>query len=156
MKAFTTWLPPLPAAAMMPPNPPTAALPARQEHLLEVLRQADDELSGQELHARLRAGEGAMGLATVYRHLRQLQQRGLVRCRHLPSGEALFAPTERDEHHLTCVDCGHTLRLPHCPVHGLKLPKAHLEGFQPLFHTLEFFGLCASCQRRQVQSGSTA
>ncbi|MFM7170895.1 MAG: transcriptional repressor, partial [Cyanobium sp.] len=68
----------------------SAALPARQEHLLTVLREADGELSGQDLHARLRAGEGAMGLATVYRHLRQLQQRGLVRCRHLPSGEALF------------------------------------------------------------------
>ena len=97
-----------------------------------------------------------MGLATVYRHLRQLQQRGLVRCRHLPSGEALFAPTERDQHHLTCVDCGRTLRLPHCPVHGLELPKAHLAGFQPLFHTLEFFGLCATCQQRQGATPPTS
>jgi len=95
---------------MTSPTLSTTGLPARQEHLLAVLREADDELSGQDLHARLRAGEGAMGLATVYRHLRQLQQRGLVRCRHLPSGEALFAPTERDQHHLTCVDCGRTLR----------------------------------------------
>jgi Fur family ferric uptake transcriptional regulator len=139
---------------MTPPRLPTTGLPPRQEHLLAVLRQADDELSGQDLHARLREGKGAMGLATVYRHLRQLQQRGLVRCRHLPSGEALFAPTERDEHHLTCVDCGHTLRLPHCPVHGLQLPKADLEGFQPLFHTLEFFGLCAHCQARQAQNSA--
>ena len=54
---------------MIPPSTPSPVLPARQEHLLAVLRQADDELSGQELHARLRAGEGAMGLATVYRHL---------------------------------------------------------------------------------------
>jgi Fur family ferric uptake transcriptional regulator len=138
------------------PTTPGPALPARQEQLLEVLRRADDELTGQDLHARLRTGEGAMGLATVYRHLRQLQQRGLVRCRHLPSGEALFAPRERDEHHLTCVDCGHTLRLPHCPVHGLELPTTHLEGFQPLFHTLEFFGLCASCQRRQAEAAARA
>jgi Fur family ferric uptake transcriptional regulator len=141
---------------MTSPTLSTTGLPARQEHLLAVLREADDELSGQDLHARLRAGEGAMGLATVYRHLRQLQQRGLVRCRHLPSGEALFAPTERDQHHLTCVDCGRTLRLPHCPVHGLELPKAHLAGFQPLFHTLEFFGLCATCQQRQGATPPTS
>jgi Fur family ferric uptake transcriptional regulator len=90
-----------------------------------------------------------MGLATVYRHLRQLQQRGLVRCRHLPSGEALFAPTERDEHHLTCVDCGSTVLLSHCPVHDVHLPKEGLsEGFQLLFHTLEFFGLCRACRER--------
>ena len=124
-------------------------LPPRQASLLAELRDADGELSGQDLHARLRGGPAAMGLATVYRHLRQLQQRGLVRCRHLPSGEALFAPTERDDHHLTCVDCGSTRRLPHCPVHGLALPGGELEGFLPLFHTLEFYGLCAACQQRQ-------
>jgi Fur family ferric uptake transcriptional regulator len=87
-----------------------------------------------------------MGLATVYRHLRQLQQRGLVRCRHLPSGEALYAPTERDEHHLTCVDCGSTRVLSHCPVHDLPIPGKELSGFLPMYHTLEFFGLCERCR----------
>lgn len=97
----------------------------------------------------LRQGPQAMGLATVYRHLRQLQQRGLIRARHLPSGEALFAPVERDEHHLTCVDCGTTLVLEHCPMPDLPLPGGHPEGFQLLFHTLEFFGLCRICRQRQ-------
>jgi Fur family transcriptional regulator, ferric uptake regulator len=124
-------------------------LSARQDLLLQSLNAAETELSGQDLHALLRRSNTPMGLATVYRHLRQLQQWGLVRCRHLPSGEALFAPTERDDHHLTCVDCGSTRRLPHCPVHGLALPSGELEGFLPLFHTLEFYGLCAACQQRQ-------
>jgi Fur family ferric uptake transcriptional regulator len=124
-------------------------LSARQEHLLAALRDAEAELSGQDLHALLRQSVTPMGLATVYRHLRQLQQWGLVRCRHLPSGEALFAPTERDDHHLTCVDCGTTQRLAHCPVHAMELPQADMAGFLPLFHTLEFFGLCPDCQRRQ-------
>ena len=124
----------------------------RQTRLLESLRQADRELSGQDLHAQLRAGTTPMGLATVYRHLRQLQQWGLVRCRHLPSGEAMFAPTDRDDHHLTCVDCGATQLLEHCPVHDLHIPEGQPEGFLPLFHTLEFFGLCQACQERQGRS----
>ena len=127
-----------------------AAPSDRQQLLLAQLRAADRELSGQELHARLREGPQAMGLATVYRHLRQLQQRGLIRCRHLPSGEALFAPVERDEHHLTCVDCGSTQRLEHCPMHDVRLPAGQSEGFQLLFHTLEFFGLCRNCQQRRA------
>ena len=126
-----------------------AASSDRQQLLLAQLRAADRELSGQELHARLRKGPQAMGLATVYRHLRQLQQRGLIRCRHLPSGEALFAPVERDEHHLTCVDCGSTQRLEHCPMHDVHLPAGPSEGFQLLFHTLEFFGVCRNCQQRR-------
>jgi Fur family ferric uptake transcriptional regulator len=131
----------------MPPQ--VAASSDRQQLLLERLKLADRELSGQDLHALLRQGPQPMGLATVYRHLRQLQQRGLIRCRHLPSGEALFAPVERDEHHLTCVDCGTTLLLEHCPMHNVELHGEQADGFQLLFHTLEFFGLCSACQRRQ-------
>ena len=124
-------------------------LTAKQEQLLKELRRSKGELSGQDLHARLRRGSAPMGLATVYRHLRQLQQQGLVRCRHLPSGEALYAPAERDEHHLTCVDCGSTETLDICPVHDVHLSTQNLRGFRPLFHTLEFFGLCSACQQRQ-------
>ena len=131
----------------------TANLLPRQESLLAELRAASGELTGQELHARLRGRPGAMGLATVYRHLRQLQQLGLVRCRHLPSGEALFAPAERDQHHLTCVDCGATELLPDCPVHDLPLPKAQMGGFVPLFHTLEFYGWCSGCRLRHQGQG---
>jgi Fur family ferric uptake transcriptional regulator len=126
-----------------------AASGDRQQLLLEQLKLADRELSGQDLHALLRQSPQAMGLATVYRHLRQLQQRGLIRCRHLPSGEALFAPVARDEHHLTCVDCGTSLVLEHCPMHNVQLHGDQAEGFQLLFHTLEFFGLCRNCQERQ-------
>ena len=116
---------------------------------MEQLRLAGRELSGQDLHALLRQGPQAMGLATVYRHLRQLQQRGLIRCRHLPSGEALFAPLERDEHHLTCVDCGTSLVLEQCPMHNVALQGPQIGGFTLLFHTLEFFGLCPGCRQRQ-------
>ncbi|APD49620.1 transcriptional repressor [Synechococcus sp. CS-602] len=137
------------AAQVADPAVRQGQLNPKQTHLLEQLQQASEELTGQELHARLRGTPHGMGLATVYRHLRTLQQRGLVRCRHLPSGEALFAPTERDEHHLTCVDCGSTVVLQSCPMHEAHLSASQLGGFQLLFHTLEFFGLCAGCQERQ-------
>ena len=134
--------------------PPLAApaLTEKQRRLLEQLRQAKTELTGQQIHAQLRQSSLPMGLATVYRHLRQLQQRGLLRCRHLPSGEALYAPTERDEHHLTCVDCGRTITLDSCPMHDVHLHGDQLQGFALLFHTLEFFGICDACRAAQASS----
>ncbi len=126
----------------------TLQLTDKQGILLNVLRESDKELSGQDLHAQLRLSGQGMGLATVYRHLRHLQLRGLVRCRHLPSGEALYAPTERDTHHLTCVDCGLTVPLHNCPMHGGTPEREELHGFELLFHTLEFFGLCSNCRQR--------
>ena len=118
----------------------------RQQRLLEALRSSGDEMSGQQLHRLLENGASAMGLATVYRNLRQLQQQGLVRCRHLPTGEALYAPIEQDRHHLTCVASGSTNALDRCPMHGLSSATEEQAGFQMVFHTLEFCGICSECQ----------
>jgi Fur family ferric uptake transcriptional regulator len=121
----------------------------RQQALLTALREADAELSGQELHERLKRGAEKHGLATVYRNLRLLQRAGLVRCRKLANGESVYAPLERDDHHLTCVNCGHSEPLPICPVEvaGPALSDELLRGFKPLFHTFEIHGLCRSCQQ---------
>ena len=131
-------------------NNSSPKLNARQQRLITALQESSDEMSGQQLHKSLEGGPGAMGLATVYRNLRQLQQRGLVRCRHLPTGEALYAPVERDRHHLTCVDCGRTQPLDDCPIHDLVVPAQAQADFDLLFHTLEFFGLCSSCRNQHT------
>ncbi len=120
-----------------------------QNQILEALGMCDDEVSGQELHRRLQQGESSMGLTTVYRNLQVLLKKGLVRSRNLPAGEVLYAPVDRDIHHLTCVDCGQSTRLKGCPVKDIKLPKNKDQKFELLFHTLEFFGLCEHCFERQ-------
>ena len=119
----------------------------RQEQLLNELRRCTDELSGQELHRKLHNGEKAMGLTTVYRNLQALVKLGLIRSRHLPNGEVLYAPVERDIHHLTCVSCGETTRLQGCPVKTVDISKKVSNKFELLFHTLEYFGICQNCSR---------
>ena len=119
----------------------------RQKRLLEELKQCDDELSSQELHRQLLQSNDSMGLATVYRNLQLLIKQGLVRSRHLPTGEVLYTPVERDIHHLTCVDCGGTTRLNSCPVKAINLPQKTAKDFELLFHTLEFFGICQKCSK---------
>ena len=117
----------------------------RQEQLLDELMKCTDELTGQELHRKLHNGEKAMGLTTVYRNLQTLVKQGLIRSRHLPNGEVLYAPVERDIHHLTCVSCGQTTRLQGCPVKAIDISKKISKDFELLFHTLEYFGLCKKC-----------
>ena len=121
----------------------------RQKQLLDELQNCVDEMSGQALHRRLLEKKLSMGLTTVYRNLQSLIKMGSVRSRHLPTGEVLYAPVNRDIHHLTCVDCGQTTLLKGCPVKDIKLPKNKGQKFELLFHTLEFFGLCENCIQRQ-------
>ena len=119
----------------------------RQEQILNELKKCTDELSGQELHRKLHNGEKAMGLTTVYRNLQVLVKQGLIRSRHLPNGEVLYAPVERDIHHLTCVSCGETTRLQGCPVKTVDISKKVSNKFELLFHTLEYFGICQNCSK---------
>ncbi len=121
----------------------------RQQQLLDKLKECADELSGQELHRQLHQSKNAMGLTTVYRNLQILVKQGLIRSRHLPTGEVLYTPVERDIHHLTCVNCGETKRLEGCPVNTMAAPKQTLNKFELLFHTLEFFGLCQNCAQQK-------
>ncbi len=122
----------------------------RQEQILEILKNCDDELSGQELHRELIIGEKEMGLTTVYRNLQVLMKTGHIRSRHLPTGEVLYTPVERDIHHLTCVQCGETSKIDGCPVKDIHEPKQVNKKFQLLFHTLEFFGLCQNCYQKNA------
>jgi len=109
----------------------------RQEQLLEELNKCEDELSGQELHRQLIESGKATGLTTVYRNLQVLIKHGLIRSRHLPTGEVLYTPVDRDIHHLTCVQCGETSKMEGCPVKDIHAPKKNPRKFQLLFHTLE-------------------
>tara|TARA_B100000900_G_scaffold402750_1_gene408964 strand:- start:661 stop:1059 length:399 start_codon:yes stop_codon:yes gene_type:complete len=122
----------------------------KQQQLLNVLDNCDDELSGQELHRQLIESDKVMGLTTVYRNLQVLIKHGLIRSRHLPTGEVLYTPVDRDIHHLTCVQCGETSRLEGCPIKDIHKPKNNSKKFQLLFHTLEFFGLCQECYQKDI------
>ena len=117
----------------------------RQEQLLNELKMCCDEMSGQQLHRKLHDSENSMGLTTVYRNLQALVKQGLIRSRHLPNGEVLYAPVDRDIHHLTCVSCGETTRLEGCPVKTIDISKKVSKKFELLFHTLEYFGICKNC-----------
>jgi len=105
----------------------------RQEQLLDELNNCDDELSGQELHRQLMAKGRSMGLTTVYRNLQILIKHGLIRSRHLPNGEVLYTPVDRDIHHLTCVQCGETSKMEGCPVKDIHTPKKIPKSFNFCF-----------------------
>ena len=122
----------------------------KQEQVLQELNKCEDELSGQDLHRQLLQSNKTMGLTTVYRNLQVLIKNGLIRSRHLPTGEVLYTPVERDIHHLTCVQCGETSRIEGCPVKDIHPPKNSKKEFQLLFHTLEFFGLCQECYQNKI------
>lgn len=127
-------------------------LTPHQRRVLQVLFAAPREFSAQSLHQKLQKKEKRVGLATVYRALKVLQQQGKVQSRSLANGESVYSITSAHRHHLTCVNCGRSMPLSSCPVHELEKELSRSEKFQIFYHTLEFFGLCQNCSKVEVSA----
>lgn len=91
--------------------------------------------------------------ATVFRLLQKLGQKGIVRRLGLHERAAYFELILPTEHHdyLICTACGsiRPIQAP-CPVHMLQEEIAQKTGFLELYHELEFFGICPSCQKQSA------
>jgi Fur family ferric uptake transcriptional regulator len=120
-----------------------------QERIMQVLKTLKRAISAQDLYIELRKRNQNMGLATVYRSLEALKLQGEVQVRTLPNGESLYGSIHRDQHHLTCVNCGTSIPIAECPVHQLEEQLEQSHQFKVYYHTLEFFGLCDRCQLSQ-------
>lgn len=116
-----------------------------QERILNLLTSLNRGVSAQDIYIELRNREQSMGLATVYRSLEGLKLEGSVQARTLANGESLYSSVQRDQHHLTCLNCRSSIAIEECPVHQLESELEGSHQFKIYYHTLEFFGLCDRC-----------
>jgi len=120
------------------------------EAVREALHAAGGFRSAQDVYARLRTDGGTVGLSTVYRHLQNLVEDGVVDVIHTPDGEATYrycgeAAPGRHHHHLVCRECGHTEEIEGRAIERWAGDVADKFGFTDVDHTVELFGRCASC-----------
>ena len=125
----------------------TIRRPTRQRAAVEaVLADFDDFTSAQTLHARLRAQGHAVGLATVYRTLQAMAADGGVDMMRTSDGEAIYRRCSNGHHHhLVCRNCGRTVEVEGPAVESWTDKISAENGFSDVHHTLEIFGLCATC-----------
>lgn len=120
----------------------------QRQAILRVLAEADGPLTPQEVHDAARRETASLGLATVYRNLARLADRGQVVAVHLPDDTTRYEPAGRGHHHhFICSDCEGVFELEaDCPVstlEGVVLPG----GFKVEDHALTLYGRCARCRR---------
>lgn len=118
--------------------------PQRLE-LVEILLRLKQSQTAEALHKQLK---GTCDLATVYRNLQQLEERGLLVktffsdqiARYHLAGEG--APAHH--HHIECRKCLRLLPLDNC-ILGQQVQILEKMGFREITHRLEFQALCPQC-----------
>ena len=122
---------------------------ARAE-VLALLAQQDCCLSAQEIHDRLRAGERAVGLASVYRALDLLTQLKLVH-RVDVDGTACYEPADPSgdhHHHAICERCGKRDAFEDPELERLIDDVAARLGYDVGAHDIVLRGSCPDCATR--------
>lgn len=125
--------------------PETERRATKQRRAVEaVLRETDDFISAQALHARLRDAGDTVGLATVYRTLNAMTEDQRVDMLRVDDGEARYrlCTSDAHHHHLVCRECGRTVEIEGPAVESWADKVAAEHGFTDVSHTLEVFGTC--------------
>ena len=121
-------------------------LTRQQVAIRDLLADTGEFRSAQQLHETLRSRGDRIGLATVYRSLARMADRGEVDALIRPDGETLYRSCiAGHHHHLVCRSCGRTEEVSGVAVENWTNRVAADRGFTDVSHTLEIFGLCAEC-----------
>src|SRR5258708_506057 len=85
---------------------------------------------------------------TVFRILNAFVGKGLITKLEFGEGKARYEVTSKeDHHHLICDNCGKIEDIADTHLPKLESEISHKTGFLIKRHSLEFFGLCKSCQK---------
>ena len=121
--------------------------PTRQRvAVLTSLASEPNDATAQQIHARLRARSERVGLATVYRTLALLSERGVVDAlKHHPGEVCYRLCGAGHHHHLVCEECHRVVELGDCELDEWLARLAAEHGFTVAAHSVEVTGTCAEC-----------
>lgn len=118
----------------------------RVEVLAELARERDD-VTAQQLWSRLRGRESRTGLATVYRTLALLSEKGVVDVLSHHGGEQCYRLCgDEHHHHLVCERCHRVVEVQECGLDEWVDSAARRHGFVATEHRVEISGLCRDCR----------
>lgn len=110
----------------------------------DALQAAQRPLLPQEVLDAAQAAVPSLGIATVYRQLKQLVDDGQIQTVALP-GENLRYETVGGghHHHFQCTACERVFDVHACPGNLARLAPA---GFSVESHELTLYGRCSACR----------
>lgn len=109
--------------------------------IARVLSDATDHPDVEELYRRALAIDARISIATVYRTVRLLEERGIVERRDFGGGRSRYDPTDRGlHHHLIDVETGRVIEFEDASLLAAIRAIAAAHGFSLVGQRLELYG----------------
>ena len=113
----------------------------------------DKEMTVAEIAELLKEAGSEMGIATVYRAVRRLEEEGiLLRSVHGATSKttyryALQDSSIRSAHRVFCTCCGKITDLSYKFTDRLEKSVSDVTGYSLTDHQIMFYGLCPTCKK---------
>ena len=122
---------------------------AARAAVIEYLDEQDCCRGAQEIHEALAARGSTVGLASVYRAVDGLVERGLLQRVDFGDGIARYEPVRagrEHHHHLVCDDCGKVEAFHDAPLELAIEAIERQTGYGVVSHDVVLRGACADCR----------
>lgn len=129
------------------------ATPSRRV-LLEVLFEAADHCSAEDLASAVQARAPDVHLSTIYRNLEDLERLGVIVHSHLGHGPAAYQLASTAHAHLICEVCGATVEASDELFRGLAQAARSRHGFVIDPRHFAILGRCAQCSAEAASTAS--
>jgi Fur family ferric uptake transcriptional regulator len=116
----------------------------QREAIVDAFLRTSGHVALEDLLSSARRKHPSVGLATVYRTVKLLEEAGIAAARHFGPGQTLYEVAEGRAHHdhLICENCGFITEFESEEIETLQNAAARRLGFNVLRHRHELFGLC--------------
>lgn len=115
----------------------------------EVIERAKRPLTATEIRQKAKRRIPSLGMATVYRAIKQFVSNGQVRAVEIPGVPPHYQSAAMHHHHFfLCQECKHLFDLIGC-VRGVR--SLAPSGFTVQEHEIVLYGACAACAGKQAQ-----
>lgn len=115
----------------------------QKQAIRQALVRADGPLTAQEILDAAEAESPGLGIATVYRNVNDMVERGELVPVRLPGQTVRYEPSGKGHHHhFYCRRCGRVFETQRCLSEWPSLAPA---GFLPETHDIILYGTCRDC-----------
>ncbi len=120
----------------------------QREAIVDAFLRSSGHVALEDLLSSARRRNPGVGLATVYRTVKLLEEAGLAHARQFGSGQTLYEVAGARHHHdhLICQHCNFIVEFENDEMETMQVKIAHRLGFNVIQHRHELYGLCEKAQ----------
>lgn len=118
----------------------------QREAIVDAFLRSTGHVALEDLLISARKKNPRVGLATVYRTVKLLEDAGLAAPRHFGPGQTLYEVAGQHHDHIICEHCHYIVEFESADIERMQDDIARHHGFELTTHRHELFGLCAKAR----------